>query len=157
MSYKEGWILCFIAGLIPFFVGIGGYLTAFILSCVINPNENFQVLWQTLSFSLNTLTAYNDDAGTFFAIASLCFWQLLIAFGALISSLSYFALRNGEKWSFYLISVALLWAAGNDTCVAIYLYNKGSMNIPTPIFVDIIGIIGLWKSRDIIYNDKKIK
>ena len=92
---------------------------------------------------------HNHELGVFLGISALCFWQLLIVFGATISSLAYFGLRQGQRWAWYFLLAILCWGAGNDTVAAVYLYQKGVMIIPTPLFVDLLGLTGLFFSRDL--------
>jgi len=157
MGYKTDWKLVFLAGIIPCCIGIGGYLTTFIGSVLLYRDDKFRVLWQTLPWSINELEEMDVAASIFFSVAAVCFWQLLIIFGILIASLSYFGIRNGLRWCWYLCLIGLVWGAGNDTAASILLYTSGAMNIPSPIFVDIFGIIGLWRCRDILTQHKITK
>ncbi len=92
---------------------------------------------------------YNKELGVFMGISALCFWQLLIVFGATLSSLAYFGLRQGQRWSWYFLLGILCWGAGNDTLASIYLYRQEVMTIPTPLFVDFLGLLGLYFSRNL--------
>ncbi len=150
MTHKQGWKLCFVSGFFPFTIGLSGYITAFLMSTLLHPDEKYRVLWKTTSFTLDSLTGFNHEAGVFFGVLTLTFWQLLIVFGATICSVSYFGLRSAQRWSWFFLCAALAWGAGNDTIVAIYLYMNDVMVIPTPLFVDALGFTGLFLSRDIL-------
>jgi len=156
MSHKQGWKICFVAGLFPLTIGLMGYLTAFVMSIWLRPEEPVQVLWKTCSFSLKTVMEFDQEAGALFGVATLCFWQLLIVYGAMICTLSFFGLRAGQRWAWYFMCAALVWGAGNDTCAAIYLHVNDVMSIPTPFFVDGFGLAGLFFSRDIVRSGSQV-
>jgi hypothetical protein len=153
MSHKQGWKVCFIAGLFPLLVGLAGYLTAFVMSTLIWPEQPVRVLWKTCSFSQSSLAGFDQEAAAFLGVATLCFWQLLVVFGAMVSSLAYFGIRTGQRWTWYFLFIALLWGAGNDTIAALYLHFNEIISIPTPLFVDLFGFVGLFLSRDILRPD----
>ena len=157
MSNNRGWKLCFVAGLFPFTIGIYGYMTGFLVSTVFRPEEPFLVLWKESSLSMGDLMRFNHEAGIFMGIANLCFWQMATLFGGTISTLSYFGIRRGERWTWFFRCAALLWGAGNDTCAAVYLYTNDVMVVPTPLFVDLLGLTGLYLSRDVarIHRSKR--
>jgi hypothetical protein len=150
MSHKQGWRFCFVAGLIPFSVGLMGYITAFVMSILIWPEEPVRVLWKTCSFSQSSLYDFDPEAAAFLGVATLCFWQLLVVWGGMVMTLSYFAIRTGQRWAWYFILFAVLWGAGNDTIAALYLHFSRVISIPTPLFVDALGLLGLFLSRDIL-------
>ena len=150
MTHRQGWKLCFIAGLMPFAIGLYGYSTAFVMSTLLRPDEPFTVLWKTTSFRLDALAGFNHEAGVLFGIATLTFWQLLIMFGVTLCAIAYFGLRAGQRWAWFYLLAAFVWAAGNDSLAAAYLYIKDVMVIPTPIIVDVCGLTGLFLSRDIL-------
>ena len=150
MTHKHGWKFCFVAGLMPFTIGLYGYITAFVMSTLLKPGAPFKVLWKTTSFSLDALAGFNLEAGVFFGILNLTFWQLLIMFGATLCAIAYFGLRAGQRWAWFYLLAAFVWAAGNDSLAAVYLYIKGVMVIPTPILVDLCGLTGLFLSRDVL-------
>lgn len=149
MTHHQGWKFCFVAGLIPFSLGWYGYITGFVLSTVAHPDRPFHLLWKTMSLSLNEVHQFDHDVAVFLGVSTLCFWQLLIVFGTTISTTAYFGIRRGEVWTWYFLLCILLWGAGNDTVGAIYLYANDVIFIPTPLFVDFLGLLGVYFSRDI--------
>jgi len=149
MTHHQGWKFCFVAGLIPFSLGWYGYITGFVLSTVIFPDQPFHLLWKTTSASLAEVSQFNREVAVFLGVSTLCFWQLLIVFGTTISTVSYFGIRRGEAWAWYFLLVILLWGAGNDTLAAVYLYTNDAIVIPTPLFVDFLGLLGIYFSRNI--------
>ena len=150
MTHKQGWKVCYVAGLIPLTIGLYGYTTAFVLSTLIHTSDPFRVLWQTTSFSMDSLSGFDAQAGVLLGVATLCFWQLLIVFGTMVCTLSYFGVQRGQKWAWWFLLFALLWAAGHDIAAAIYLYARDVMTIPTPAVVELLGLTGLVLSRDIL-------
>lgn len=153
MTHKQGWKLCFAAGLFPFTVGLSGYATAFVKSTLLQPEEPYLVIWKITSFTLDAVMGFNHEAGVFLGVLSCTFWQLLIVFGATISTVAYFGIRTAQRWSWFFLLAAITWGAGNDTMVSIYLWQNDVMNIPTPLFVDALGFAGLFLSRDILRSD----
>jgi hypothetical protein len=149
MTYRQGWKFCFAAGLIPFSIGWYGYITGFLLSTIAYPDRPFNLLWRTLSMPLSEVGQFNPEVATFIGVATLCFWQLLIVFGTTICTIAYFGIRKAQRWSWYFLLVILVWGAGNDTLATFYLVTHDAMFIPTPLFVDLLGLLGIYFSRDI--------
>lgn len=155
-SYKKSWKFVFVAGCMPFVVGITGYATAVIRSIALFPDSPFVVLWKTSKQSFRSIEQTNAEFSSFFAAATIGFWQLLIVLGFTICCLSYFGIRTGQKWSWFACLAVLLWGAGNDTFIAVFLWQRDAMTIPTPLFVDAVGLFGLYGSRDILRNHASI-
>jgi hypothetical protein len=155
MTHRQGWKFCFVAGLIPFSIGWYGYITGYIMSTIMYPDDKFYLLWKTTSMSLAEVRQFNPEVAAFLGVSTLCFWQLLIVFGSTISTLAYFGIRRGERWSWYFLLIILLWGAGNDTMATFYLWSNNAIFIPTPLFVDFFGLVGLFISRDLRFSPAK--
>lgn len=84
-------------------------------------------------------------------IAHIGFANLMVT-GASIFSLTHFGIKTKQKWAWYLVLFALIWAGGNDTIAFLYTWINHEDFFPYPVIPTILGATGLYLSRPFIFQ-----
>lgn len=140
--YQLGVKLLIASGVFPIIVGtINYYQVMSHLSM-----EHWLSVFMGRSYSNGSLPVMDE---TFYSLGHLGFTNL-IATGVTLCCVSYFAVRQKQRWGWFLFLFLLIWVGGNDLVLTTWRYLKYERPFalfPMPIFPVTLGSAGLILTR----------
>lgn len=148
-----GWKYLFAAPFIPLFAGLFLFVTSKV--GVADGESDWPMLLSRLDFSFDEIDAVSEDSGEFFSFIG-DIGSVNTAMAALSALLvARFALRNGEKWAWWLLLVSMLWVGVQDAINTTRFYFEVRPTAPLPIMptaFTTLMTIGLVKSYKPIFS-----
>jgi hypothetical protein len=143
MRKPKGWEVTFFAGTIPLTVGITLWFCT--MWSVFNPDQPWLNPTGPTGFSYGDLFARDPKLAGFMSTGFQVGFTNLTATGIFMCSISIFALRYLEKWSWWVLLFAALWIGGNDSATTVMEYLRRGWDplfvIPlAPTFLTLVGL-----------------
>lgn len=150
MGYRVGWKVCFVGVLFPFIVGLCAYISGFIYSILLSPSANWSFLpFIRFDFSFTDILSHDKELVAVFLAHVESAWSNVHNAGTLGLCIIYFGLRQGQRWSWFILAYLLLWSAINYSMTAWHLYELTERVVVLPIISKAIFAIGLGVSIDV--------
>jgi hypothetical protein len=152
-----GWKLCLVASLFPSMVGLLAYLTSFLLSIRLAPDQAWRFITIPFGFRFDDVARFDRDlAAVFRSMVHIGMTNVHNA-GVLLAVLTVCGIRAGHRWAWLACLYGFAWGGINDSIAAIDLYRSSGILIPLPILSATIGLIGLWLSRDSVHHPQEVE
>jgi hypothetical protein len=151
-NFKLGVTMLSIAGIFPFIVGSFNYYR--LMSNI--TLEHWLSIFQGRPYSNGGLPGMSDGV---YSLAHMGFTNLM-ATGATISCVSYFSIRKGQPWGWFLLLFLCLWVGMNDLLLTSWQYFRNMKAIqffPIPIFPVIFASTGLFLTWGTIHENLRNK
>ncbi len=144
--HEWGWRLVFIAGLVPALNGLI-MLALSLWSATIGKNAPWISLVGQHSFTAADLERGGTDLYALWLLNfHLCGANLAMS-GTTLSTLAWFALRNGQRWVWGFLWILILWVGGNDAIALIRYHIIVGSGMPYALIPTTLGSVGLILTR----------
>lgn len=147
-----GWMITFIAGTIPLSVGLT--LWSCTMWSVYNPDIEWINPVGPTGFSYGEIYARDPRLAGFMSTGFQVGFTNLAATGIFICSISWFALRRREVWSWWVLLFAALWIGGNDSSTTIveFMHRGWDPLFMIPVVPTFLVIVGLLVCRPVVFG-----
>jgi hypothetical protein len=145
--------LILLAGLVPFFAGVSGYVLGH--ASLARSEGEWMSAVGPLGFTFAEIERASAALSAYFQLASSVGSVNVTAAAGYVWIVCWFGLRKGEKWAWYALLFSLIWVGGNDAAAAIrYTLETGIPFMLAPISFCVLMIAGLGLTRRAVFVAK---
>lgn len=151
----KSWKWNFAAGFIPFMAGWTMFITSMMSKS--NPDSTWDLVIAKLDFSYNDMINVSEDSGDFLDLISALSSVNIIIGAFSIIMISRFALKDGHKWAWWYMLVALIWLGFQDAYSVFRFFTEtGVPFFIFPFMFCILMAIGLVLTRKEMFKSEKV-